>query len=95
MFLNVATFSVTNRSISSTKKKIVFFFTFLPDILILLNNVLLSCCVNFGAPSIQKYMVIKMKMLLELVIIVRELMTNLGNEFRQLEIKKVALFQYL
>jgi hypothetical protein len=32
MFLNVATFSVTNRSISSTKKKI-FFQTFLPDIL--------------------------------------------------------------
>jgi hypothetical protein len=32
MFLNVATFSVTNRSISSTKKKIDFF-TFLPDIL--------------------------------------------------------------
>jgi hypothetical protein len=33
MFLNVATFSVTNRSISSTKKKIDFFFTFLPDLL--------------------------------------------------------------
>jgi hypothetical protein len=32
--LNVATFSVTNRSISSTKKKTDFFFTFLPDILI-------------------------------------------------------------
>jgi hypothetical protein len=31
MFLNVATFSVTNRSISSTKK--IFFQTFLPDIL--------------------------------------------------------------
>jgi hypothetical protein len=32
MFSNVATFTVTNRSISSTKKKI-FFQTFLPDIL--------------------------------------------------------------
>jgi hypothetical protein len=32
MFLNVATFSVTNRSISSTKKEI-FFQTFLPDIM--------------------------------------------------------------
>jgi hypothetical protein len=32
MFLNVATFSVTNRSISSTKKKFDFV-TFLPDIL--------------------------------------------------------------
>jgi hypothetical protein len=37
MFLNVAsvvTFSVTHRSISSTKKKIDFFKTFLPDILL-------------------------------------------------------------
>jgi hypothetical protein len=33
MFLNVATFSVTNRSISSTKKKIDFFKTFLPALL--------------------------------------------------------------
>jgi hypothetical protein len=33
MFLNVATFSVTNRSLSSTKKEIVFFLTFLPDLL--------------------------------------------------------------
>jgi hypothetical protein len=32
MFLNIATFSVRNRSISSTKKKI-FFQTFLLDIL--------------------------------------------------------------
>jgi hypothetical protein len=33
MFLNVATFSITNRSISSTKKKIDFLKTFLPDLL--------------------------------------------------------------
>jgi hypothetical protein len=33
MLLNVATFSVTKRSISFTKKKIDFLKTFLPDIL--------------------------------------------------------------
>jgi hypothetical protein len=37
MFLNVATFSVTNRSISSTKKKIDFLKTFLPVILMTAN----------------------------------------------------------
>jgi hypothetical protein len=49
MFLNVATFSVTNRSICSTKKNINFFFTFLPDILLTAK---LSA--NFGAPSIKE-----------------------------------------
>jgi hypothetical protein len=49
MFLNVATFSVTHRSISSTKKKIDFFLTLY---LIIYDYVLLSCSANFGAPCI-------------------------------------------
>jgi hypothetical protein len=49
MLLNVATFSVTNKSISSTKKKMDCFKHFY----LILNNVLLSCSANFGAPSIQ------------------------------------------
>jgi hypothetical protein len=53
MFLNVATFSVTNRSISSIKKKInIFQHFYLIFLLRLLKNVPLSCSANFGAPSI-------------------------------------------
>jgi hypothetical protein len=43
MFLNVATFSVTNRSISSQTEI---------DSLLTLNTYVLRCSANFGAPSI-------------------------------------------
>jgi hypothetical protein len=54
MFLNVAAFNVTNRSISSTKTKIDFFKHFYLICYCLLNNVLLSCSANFGAPSVSR-----------------------------------------